>query len=113
MDKKEQRIAIAEACGWTIYNKELLLGHSPNVLQYKFDPRRNSEELPDYLDDLNAMHEAEKARDWFNAESQEALVYWDTVNEVLATQRDGRINICVTASQRAEAFLKTLNLWKD
>lgn len=68
--------------------------------------------LPDYLNDLNAMFKAER-----------------TLSLDKRTQYLGRLNmICeaahrmapilwlmvnAEASQRAEAFLKTLGLWKD
>ncbi len=96
MNEKEQRVAIATACGWC------------NIGLYD-DPMEgikvstNSAMIPDYLNDLNAMHEAEK----FLSDSDKSA-YWHQLNE----QVQGTLNIAfATAAQRAEAFLKTLNLW--
>ncbi len=53
--------------------------------------------LPDYLNDLNAMHEAEKVLQGEQlTEYVERWVEWNS-----------------TAAQRAEAFLRTLGPWKD
>jgi hypothetical protein len=77
--------------------------------------------VPDYLADLNAMHEAEKV---LTADQQveyverlecairsnayECVDYWAQSN---LCARD--LNFRATATQRAEAFLRTSNLWKD
>lgn len=66
MKPEAQRIAIAEACGWTNLRQErhrelivgvpdhFLAGEPPEgvIMLYPTSP-------PDYLGDLNAMHEAE------------------------------------------------------
>jgi hypothetical protein len=60
--------------------------------------------FPNYLNDLNAMHEADGT---LNKESG----YHETGGYglyLVALDHD----VSATASQRAEAFLKTLNLWK-
>ncbi len=64
---------------------------------------------PDYLNDLNAMHEAEKVltrnqrHDYMDAleivAGDLAIDEWDVVTS--------------TAAQRAEAFLKALNKWEE
>lgn len=100
MTPEAQRIAIAEACGWThIKNfhtmkiKGMWLGYPPvNPII------NNPNEIPDYLNDLNAMHEAEKV-------IFEKDAIWSRYCEDLF--------IHSTASQRAEEFLKTLGLLKD
>lgn len=69
---------------------------------------------PDYLNDLNAMHDAENAMrekckasgDW-----QQWTQYVMTLCEMNAGHYGGALN--AKARQRAEAFLRTLNLWKD
>jgi len=65
--------------------------------------------IPDYLNDLNAMHEAEKRLrtprgDESNRMAEDRMVEYAE-----------RLNYCIdaTAPQRAEAFLRTLNLWID
>ena len=54
-------------------------------------------DCPDYLNDLNAMHEAEKT-----LKVSEIIPYGENVGH----------DMKATAAQRAEAFLKTLNLYK-
>jgi hypothetical protein len=113
MTPEAQRIAIAEACGWMHVRS---LG-----CQYRrwhdIDGKRYGETiecLPDYLNDLNAMASAEKMLpcerlgDYLNR-LVELTGYCDTktftqANFDLAT---------ATASQRAEAFLRALNLWVE
>ena len=93
MTPESQRIAIAEACGLTGYL------HS----------------LPDYLSDINAMNEAEKmltdAQYIYFAAELNACWFHDN------PQTDKRVGILrsasATAAQRAEAFLRTLNLWTE
>ena len=57
---------------------------------------------PDYCNDLNAMHEAEKVLD---------LDQWHKYASLIG-RHDYRNLLNATAAQRAEAFLKTLNFWK-
>jgi hypothetical protein len=107
MTPEAQRIAIAEACGWTEiqpskyapFGKPYLVGRSPN----KFV--ENLLNIPDFCNDLNAMHEAE------NVLTNEQ---WWLFVEFLTEIRGGGVALCIsaTAAQRAEAFLKALNLWK-
>jgi hypothetical protein len=95
MTPDQQRIAIAEACGWTTLHKGLWV-----------EKLQTYAALPDYLNDLNAMHEAEKVLSltefWDYAKNLCAIVKMDKGRES---------HIHATASQRAEAFLRTLNLW--
>jgi hypothetical protein len=97
MSPEAQRIAIAEACGWTWKNGvgELRYGESKDFCDVS--------RIPDYLNDLNAMHEAEKLlylKHWY---------LYETNLEMVAPFRTSR----ATATQRAEAFLRTLSLWHD
>lgn len=106
MDKNKQRLAIARACdinwiqaedGW--WDRE---GLAPSGLSYE-DVLKS---LPDYLNDLNAMHEAEKK---FTDKQKE--IYVDLLFDIA--------EVCAltvtfaTASQRAEAFLRALSLWEE
>ena len=120
MKEEQQRIAIAEACGWKFQHPSPNNG-SPEWSEMKCNailcwvrPGGGSwqlEELPDYLNDLNAMHEAEKVL--FQDYSK-----WELFVSHLRSigfRGDSLCDHCVfaTASQRAEAFLKTLNLWTE
>lgn len=61
--------------------------------------------FPDYLNDLNAMYEAENKTDLIRNNSQEYI-------QQLQHFRGIHWGFC-TAQERAEAFLHTLNLWDD
>lgn len=71
--------------------------------------------IPDYLDDLNAMHEAEKVLigDYEHGENgrDASARFYDELISV--TTCDGFFHIHATAAQRAEAFLRTLGKWQD
>ena len=88
MTNEQINIAIAEACGWA---------HAV-VEPYAF---------PDYCNDLNAMHEAEKL---LISEVGNLAPY----NKHLAhaTCASGEPRYHATARQRAEAFLRTIGKWK-
>ena len=102
MTEEQQRIAIAEACGYTHVRivkaiegpPDIGIGHHPT------EPHS----IPDYLNDLNAMHEAEVViiKSGYTA----IRTYEDLLQKQIANI------IFATAAQRAEAFLKALNLWK-
>lgn len=109
MKKELQRIKIAEVCGWKdifVENQELVLGkHEPESMG------RDYLDVPDYLNDLNAMHEAEEV-----LSDLQYRKYCNLLDE--AGYDDRGVNYptwsrSATASQRAEAFLKTLNLWEE
>lgn len=107
MKHEAQRIAIAEECGWTkcyqcAPSMSLCNGIPPGESHY--------DHLPDYINDLNAMHEAEKMLNvpqMREYRSRLAVMFTDHPDDGLAQA------INATATQRAEAFLRTLNLWKD
>ena len=124
MSPEKQRIAIAEACGYT---REIKMVPTWEFTDYngggKYVEKETvgytkegkwilPENLPDYLGDLNAMHEAEKMMT-----KDQWLSY--PIN-VLQAAKDGSFVIDInmktvahaTAAQRAEAFLRTLDLWK-
>ena len=106
MSPEAQRIAIAKACGFT--QKEPWLDGLECWGHKDHPPHVGFEEIPDYLNDLNAMHEAEK---WLKQQpdheySTQAICTYD---QYLTRDFGPR----ATAAQRAEAFLRTLNLWDD
>jgi hypothetical protein len=100
MTNEQMNIAIAETCGWKNYG--LGWGHSSLPPQANVYGRK----LPDYCNDLNAMHEAEKVlwnrNDWSASKYEERLTKATTSWAWHAT-----------AAQRAEAFLKTIGKWED
>ena len=109
MNPEEQRIAIAKACGWEV--REIIYNNGTA----KSWVSKGKEPIPDYLEDLNAMHEAVKqlpiksnfayhlrrVMGMPEYPTEEQVTHWSTMA------------INATAAQRAEAFLKTLNLWED
>jgi hypothetical protein len=108
MSPEAQQIAIAKACGWTKVRRFSETATFPGWIPPggKFPKPK----LPDYLNDLNAMHEAEKILTY---EQKNIYRRW---LECLYRQEDESEHECewhATAAQRAEAFLRTLNLWTD
>lgn len=104
--QEEKRIKIAEACGWRC-QKHVAEEDKATALMCWIAPGRDEWQPslpPDYFNDLNAMHEAEK-----QLKGDQWVAYVRLLGEV--TQEDkGRCH--ATSSQRAEAFGLTLNLWK-
>jgi hypothetical protein len=97
MTPEQQRVAIAEACGWKT--------------EYR-DAVSSVTALPDYLNDLNAMHDAEKV---LNADQMISMDYH--LDVVVGNGRQG-LNCeyflwSATAAQFAEAFLRTIGKWKE
>lgn len=130
MNEQAQRIAIAEACGWSAANRGLNEWacvtpdgeeRSRNIDQerglvfyYYSKEHALAHGTPDYLHDLNAMHEAEKVMAdkfgymvWFQEMGGAAPFCYFGGNEHVWRIANA------TASQRAEAFLRTIGKWKD
>jgi hypothetical protein len=110
MSPEAQRIAIAKACGKRM-DRPATGWHDLGC------DCRECYPLPDYLNDLNAMHEAESAKDFHhNQRWIECLVDVGLRATALTLEKTNGWDwalVCArsTASQRAEAFLRTLNLW--
>jgi len=106
MKQDEQRIAIAEWAGWeNIQPGPDPIGVPPGPI------RNNYRELPEYTIDLNAMAEAEA-----RLTTGQLDRYADIACDMVADgDPDPNITglITLTAAQRAEALLRTLNLWKE
>ena len=127
MNKELQRIKIAEACGWREIQNGDAWGTPIGIplTMPKKDNWRNMDgffELPDYLNDLNAMHEAvmflpEKTKLAFRKELQYMIAPRTRPSGiggiVLMSAEDYDNWFHATAAQRAEAFLRTLNLWEE
>jgi hypothetical protein len=93
MTPDAQRIAIAEACGW----KPLFISRDLNG-----NPFPGQDVPPDYLNDLNAMHEAEMVLNYNDLDDMEESVSFHF----------GVVPFHATAAQRAEAFLRTIDKWE-
>tara|TARA_R110000796_G_scaffold251769_1_gene383948 strand:+ start:12758 stop:13075 length:318 start_codon:yes stop_codon:yes gene_type:complete len=103
MNEKEQQIAIAKACGVKVRKIRYNRG-TPAVTTTWISESR--EPIPDYLNDLNAMHEAEKVL--CDMENWEMCIYENRLN-TMTTNWPWH----AAAPQRAEAFLKSLDLWEE
>lgn len=123
MTPEAQRIAIAEACGlctapsseWkrTQYYVEYNQDDEFECKRCKERKESPHHSLPDYLKDLNVMHEAEKT-----LRGEQGIVF----RFELAKNSDGKkaqfptveAAMChATAAQRAEAFLRTIGKWEE
>ena len=102
MTEQEQNIAIAQWMGW--YN----IGIEKDLPEYGMTGPGPLEKIPNYTQDLNAIHEAEKK---LSHDQREVFLEW------LGQEWD----YCVTsqfevahatAAQRSEALLKTIGEWK-
>lgn len=114
MDKTQQRIAIAEACGWKRWDHPDALKRKEGWIMPEnfvedpegFQVSRHS--VPDYLNDLNAMHEAEKSL----SDDQLYSMLLNVKNNK-RSMVNGTAIMTATAAQRAEAFLRTLGRWEE
>ncbi len=97
MSPEQQRIKIAEACPFV----KKATTDSPLEYDYSWFDKRGHAQRFDPLNDLNAMHEAEKVL------SPDQGYEYATHLAVMGT------GWSATAAQRAEAFLKCLGLWKE
>jgi hypothetical protein len=103
MTPEQQRIAIAEACGWTeIEPCTCCYGVSWG---YQPTPGAHKKHVPDYINDLNAMHEAEKV-----LTNEQLEVYCNILHK---PNHGVYWAIHATAAQRAEAFLRTIGKWEE
>jgi hypothetical protein len=118
MTDEAMQVAIAEELGWTEVDQK----HG----RYKWSedgetrlPKQwhrvgaDFHGLPDYLNDLNAMHEAEKGLDVALRDA-----YFDHLWNICdKAQRMAPVSRWLvpnaTARQRAEAFLRTVERWVD
>ena len=111
MNPEQQRIAIAEACGWrcTAFKEAIACWVRPNGMSHQ------TELLPNYLNDLNAMHEAEKVLAKANWGGYAAELYRITNahNHGISPNHHWLAVAFSTAAQRAEAFLRTIGKWEE
>ena len=109
----EQRIKVAELCGWVAhiddFDKECVCVWWSNPLGNKA-VAPGVGHLPDYLNDLNAMHEAESlfvqhdgcvwGDDWER--------YCKELSKICTLAEPANCLMRATAAQRAEAFVLTM-----
>ena len=105
MTDTEIRIAVAEACGWTRLETLEINGEVYGFKHGKPTPYKSL--VPDYPNNLDAMHEAEKA---LPTEKQREYLQYLGLNAYSSWP------VChASARQRCEAFIKTVcpEKWKE
>lgn len=122
MSEEQINLAIAEVRGWKNADH-------PDVMKFKqgwtmpekwcMDPKgvlRFNHDRPNYCNDLNAMHEAEKmlltgsAKPVIHATSR----YTEQLCRILRCTDTALFQFAhATARQRAEAFLRTIGKWEE
>lgn len=112
MTPEEINIAIAKACGWTNF-RPTVPKRGSLIPRFTADPpyRGDRKIIPDYCNSLDAMHEAEKNLcNIVDMQPSDFIIY-----EGILMETCGRFefHFNATASQRAEAFLKTIGKWKS
>jgi len=109
MSPEAQRIAIAEACRWTWAEEEYTLYGftcAMAMTRKRWTPPKGGKttlDAPDYLNDLNAMHEATQS-----LTKDQLRWYRNLLIEMTGTFEA----IDATAAERAEAFLRTIGKWE-
>jgi len=104
MTKEQQRIKIAEACGWT----RLFQAYG----DLYGDKEKPQQRVPNYPEDLNACHEMEQ---WLKGTLEQyhndPVIHrrWKEYQYLLMK----RFGASATAAQRCEYFLRVLNLWEE
>jgi hypothetical protein len=124
MTPQEQRIALAESDGWTHlrYVVRTLWGTSPgfNKPDWHAGCVGDSYNIPDYLNDLNAINHLIVSKILGNEELEKRFVV--ELNLILDRKADDEtIAICeyemaqitASAAELSEALLRTIGKWKD
>src|ERR1700723_1909251 len=106
LSPEEKRSKIALACGWKRWqDHEALMANEPFkwiwTPPHDHDIRSQQDDPPDYLNDLNAMHEAEK--------SLSADDFYDYGYRYLPLICNYSSTFHAEASHRADAFLLTIS----
>ena len=114
MTDEQINAAIAEACGWKLQcspehqkaTEGWQFGHTFAINPSNEVVSRNS--IPNYCTDLNAMHEAEEM-----LPDEIWLEYSDNIQPLRSVSAWVKSYLHLTARQRAEAFLRTLDKWEE
>lgn len=112
MTIEEQRNAIAGKCGWKYGDTNIIaFGASLPLKGWSLNGKRSipAKFPPDYTDDLNAMHEAEKVLD-ADIKDGDSLRY-NYAREIYKLCSDEQQPFRASASVRAEAFCRVF--WSD
>lgn len=114
MKPKAQQIAIAEARGWTYVRSVADRNPDNDRMSYLAGSLRSNKwdewEVPDYPNDLNAMHDAEKML------TDDQLIDYAEWLGVCFDENPSKACVVLlraNATQRAEAFLRTIGKWEE
>ncbi len=114
MNETKQKIAIAEFCGWKFHDHPDVINATKSFISTRkelwcMDPKGELcwvHDLPDYLNDLNALHEAELM-----------LMDQTPIGETTLEEYEDYISLNAdfawhaTATQKAEALLRVTENW--
>jgi len=124
MKPEKQRIAIAKACGWTWTNQ--CPEHGKQTIKFWLNKHTGRKRyydylLPHYLDDLNDMADAEET-----LTGEQLYLYGNILDRVTLPENKKEMAyihgpeagmypelLRATATQRAEAFLRTVGRWEE
>ena len=116
MNDRQKKALIAGKCGWTTEAPNWASPCHKDGSQFWFKKGYNARvfgQLPDYLNDLNAMHEAENCLDEQKGEINaylHALEMEIPVSGILRRKSKQELQIIsATCKQRANAFLRVIN----
>jgi len=104
LSPEERRIKVAECCGWErlhMKKPDEALREPNGIVHYFAD--EHGLNLPDYLNDLNLMHEVENSIHNKSFDNSEWLSYLHNLDKVIHQRRAH-----ATAAHRAEAFVLTM-----
>jgi len=111
MTDEQINAAIAEACGWT----EVRANGDTGIYKGFDNGAELRPDIPDYGNDLNAMHEAEQHL--WRKDYNMRYDYVDELGKILNPTVWHRMSatdmLDASARQRAEAFLRTLGKWEE
>ena len=122
MTPEQQRIVIAEACGWENVAPRIVKNVKHQGDDITVGIWSDNGWIPDYLNDLNAMHKAEEhaIHNLMDADQ------WGEYGMLLKRSHphglflNGEVDyhdlatiLHATAAQRAEAFLRTIGKWEE
>ena len=110
MTNEQINIAIAEVCGWTSIRYNSIHGKWMGT-QPQED--RDAYHLPNYCNDLNAMHEAEKFILKGFEDDAEGSELWQDYMVYVVCAAPAYLSHHATARQKAKAFLQTFGKWEE
>jgi hypothetical protein len=121
MTQDEKRIKLAEAAGWKGIVASHMIGYAPwRLMPYEKCVQKTPiddlagiplDPLPDYFNDLNAVHELEKMltdEQWLEYREELRTI---VIGKIRLVSQWCKADLHTTAAQRCEALGQTLNLW--